>query len=620
LNKSVKRRVVTAVGAVVIFAGDVLTHAHVLAAEKGHVLSFWEWSDVVLQGLLLVAVLDVLVHLWIFDVNFGEAFESIRDHFPAEKAERTMSDLHEGLRMLRSSLPIRIFGLQRAEPQFQARLQTLTAEFQNDLQRLSEGYYEEPLNNEISNISIDIYSELKSSAFCTALQQHLNIFIDLKRSSELVSANDAAGERLYKLYNARMITRLFILEGWAAVPKYLQLLRQQYDKFVDVRVIFTDQVRDAGIYDEELDFGIWDENLVMKITGPRGAPRLVVSTRKTELERANFIRSTLDARSMDWATFNRRLREPMNQNWGDFATEGRMLRLPPPNGPGEHDVNVMFSEAKKALPSRGGNLGILGLTAPLISKALELKKDSNPDLYIEVVDIRSDPAESNGVEFTSANWLVWEPEKQFDAVIGDDILCNLRLWQFPLLFERLDSALKPDGLFIVRTTINPGSVVNIDPNLMVELLRDKREPLENLWAGPDASTPERKSERETAAYELAWPLLHNRTFYDQGVPNGFDLGAWNRWIEHEFRNSPLDSAFRLHLNLKYGVEITSASTAYLRERAAAYHFEALEKDVQSIWASDPRYQAIDPSGEIATRFKEHYKIFIFRKISGRQKH
>ncbi len=492
----------------------------------------------------------------------------------------------------------------------------VSVNFQKELTLLGEGYYEQLMEEGISNISIDIYSTLKDHTFCTARQDHLNIFSkDIARGPDLSKANDDAAERLFREHGREMITRLFIFDGWSDTSKHYALMRNQKEHHVDVRVIFLHQIRTAGIADHNLDFGIWDNRLVMKITGSNKIPRLVVSTKAHELDRANEIRAELNKHAVSWEKFNNDLREPMNLNWGNFAAEKRLLRLPPPNGPGEKDLKVVLDQVKPALAhqNKPSRLAILGLTGPILDEIAAFRESSKANLDVECVDIRAEPGEREKVRYVCKNWLEWMPGANFDAVIGDDILCNLRIWQIPLLFEKLNGALGINGMFVVRTTINPGLSAGIDPDSMGDLLREKREALEAVWGGPDAASAARKQERETAAYELAWPLLHHAKFYDS-TTNEFDLGRWNLWLNQELRHTPADSAYKLHLDLKYQVRITSILESDLRSIAEQHGFEVATNEVQSIWESDLRYRAIDPDGVIASRFKEHYKIFTFRKI------
>jgi hypothetical protein len=230
---------------------------------------------------------------------------------------------------------------------------------------------------------------------------------------------------------------------------------------LQVKVIFKRQVkalyktssnRDFDRLYEGLDFGLWDEDLVMSIVrkddGSRRMRVSVAGAERTSMEKRKGELSA-EAKNFEELFDINHLGKSVN-TWSNFSD---LISLVPPNGPHEEDVARMLAMASDSLQKRyqqvKGRITILGLTQGLLDAAKTLQQ-FNKDLDVEVIDQRGYHRDLEKIRPESANWLKLGTEyrsgrNSSDVIIGDDIICNIAPWQLPIFFESIGSLLKPGG-------------------------------------------------------------------------------------------------------------------------------------------------------------------------------
>jgi hypothetical protein len=256
---------------------------------------------------------------------------------------------------------------------------------------------------------------------------------------------------------------------------------------------------------------------------------------------------------------------------------------------------------------------VFGLTHRLIHEADALRNSGQKfqDIEVEVVDCREyRPPEINAtIKFEQANWLEWKPKSACDVVIGDDVLCNLGVWQIPMFFQSLARGMKPGGLFVVRTT------AIFSPHLMHPSRREVAIRLKHIKEEVEKRPKPVGLEliNESSVYEIAWPMMHSEEFYDDRSLM-FDLANWDNFVKEEFRS---DTAFANRLRLPYNVRVTSLDYGQLKEMALPW-FEIAQEEiaVHSVWESDINLKTLPAADEIAAGFRQYYRILVFRRASG----
>jgi len=249
----------------------------------------------------------------------------------------------------------------------------------------------------------------------------------------------------------------------------------------------------------------------------------------------------------------------------------------------------------------------LGLTQELINAAKSLREENrNKGLNTEVIDCRAylPPKIDDGFLFRQANWLEWQPDEQCDVVIGDDILCNLGVWQVPMFFESMAHVIKAGGIFIVRTTaVYSPDLMHPTRHEISLRLKHIKEAIEKKPGALDWGLI-----NQSAVYEVAWPLMHSSDFYDEKTCM-FDFSKWDEFVKEEF---PFDVAFANRLRLPYNVRATSLNYGDLKNMALPW-FEIIQEEIpaHSIWESDERYNTLPGAEDIAFSFKQYYRILIF---------
>jgi hypothetical protein len=109
---------------------------------------------------------------------------------------------------------------------------------------------------------------------------------------------------------------------------------------------------------------------------------------------------------------------------------------------------VRFATRNVRSKSKTVALGILGLTPALAISAVDSPEVESVTL-IDQADVIEESVSSK-VERVTANWL--EPSgRQFDSLVGDEVLNNLTVNQYPMFFERCAEMLEPGSSMVLRT-------------------------------------------------------------------------------------------------------------------------------------------------------------------------
>jgi SAM-dependent methyltransferase len=558
---------------------------------------------------------EVLFHLFGFTLRYGAVLDGMREACPPEEKPHALALVKQltasAERFRGHSIPIRLLTKRPAEWCLQDRFDEIVDQLQQDLGDLEKKRFSVEMKD-VLEPSLRVCREIKRAAFCTALGKHLGIFLETGRGKLLLEANYAAALRIKAVGGG--FTRLFILQSMAAVTARVHELMSDNDKngirvLVIMRQTVSDVLRKNSLRkdaDDELDFGLWDDSYKMTITGDENSRWMHVSAADEDLEEARELKRVLEEAARPWAQFRQDMRKPINGPGSAWSSSPeRILNLPPPNGPYKGDTTIMFDEAERAIPDNGA-VAVLGLTHALIEQARGLLSRKK-NLSIEVVDCRDyhPPSIEKGLQFRSVNWLEWRPRHSCDVIVGDDVLCNLGVWQIPDFFEVLGSALKPGGLFIVRTTAvyTPG-VMHPGEQETLRRIKEMREPIMNL------SNTMTDLEKQSAIYEIAWPMLHSSDFYESESCT-FDLGKWDEVIHREFAH---DTQFGNQLRLPYKVRVTSLDYALLKEMASR-QFEILREEIpaHSIWQDDARYNVLPSAKSIAETFQQYYRTVVFSR-------
>jgi hypothetical protein len=324
------------------------------------------------------------------------------------------------------------------------------------------------------------------------------------------------------------------------------------------------------------------------------------------LETARLVIADLRGTAKTWREFTQLFQTPINEE--QWETGRRMLvALPAPNGPAEADCRVMCEYLVKELRA-DDRVAIYGLTKLLIDTVARVVVE-HADLKVQcdVVDHRvyreSTPRPS--VRFCEGNWITWRPEIKYRAILGDDVVPNLGVWQVPLFFRALSDAIVPGGHFITRTA------AMYSPDAMHPSWADGMNRLRLFDAESSTHVEGLGLEdlSEGVVYEVAWPTLHGAEFYDDGR-SSLDFGAWDQRLYSEVGS--ID--FKAKLRLPYGHEVTVLDYGRLQELARPYfHIVEEEYPVHSVWGSTEKLQPIKETKQTVDRFREYYKILVFER-------
>lgn len=254
-------------------------------------------------------------------------------------------------------------------------------------------------------------------------------------------------------------------------------------------------------------------------------------------------------------------------------------------------------------------IAIYGLTTLLINSITGLIESDFETLNIscDVVDSRpyTSTVPNPKLRYVEANWVNWSPDVKYRAVVGDDVITNLGVWQIPLFFRALHNAMLPGGRFITCTT------AMYSPDTMHPSWRESLNKLR--WFDPLHSSHipglGLADLTEGVVYEIAWPTLHSDEFYDARC-RCFDFGSWDRQLAYE-QNS---TDFKSKLRLQYKHRVTSLDYGELKRLAQPFFRVVDELPVYSVWDSTERLGLVPDAELVASKFREYYRILVFERI------
>lgn len=556
-----------------------------------------QWETALAVGLFA----EILLQVFRFRAEYGGFLSRLSEGFEdREHPFEALTDLHQ------HTIPLALLTNRPPEPVFQHQFDRLIGDMKKNLEALDRGHFAVPMED-VQDVSFEVCDSLNESAFCTAPQANLEIFMS-RRGGELKEANFKAATRLK---DKGKFTRLFIFDSMSSIKKeYFSLMEENYENDVTVRVALASTIEDTlkkHYWDERADFGLWDDEYLITITNPSSGTRLMeVSKDENLLRVARKVVAELAEIAWSWEEFGQEFTVPINEaHWS--TTPEKLVKLESPNGPASTDCAVMCDDAMEVLQP-DDHLAVFGLTNALIQE-ISHKLGDQPDMRLscDVVDSRIYRGDSlgDGVGYVKANWLEWAPGPKYRVVLGDDVIPNLGLWQIPLFFRNLYRAMVPGGRFITRTsamyspdTIHPTWIESLNKLRMFD--PDNGTHIANLDL-TDIS--------EGVVYEVAWPALHGDGFYDKHCAC-IDIGEWDRRLVLE-QDSP---DFKHKVHLPYHYTVTSLDYGRLKELAAPFFQVVDEHPVHCVWDNDTRLQANPGAKDIAERFHEYYRILVFERL------
>jgi hypothetical protein len=504
------------------------------------------------------------------------------------------------------SLPLQLLEDTPREWVFRQQFDRLAREFRQNLRDIEAGTFTTPLQD-VQDISFDVCESLTKSAFCTAPEVNLNLFRTAK-GHDLKKANFDAAARLE---GNGGFTRMFIFKSFASIaPEDYLLMKENVANKVRVLVALEHKIAlvlKRHNWDARSDFGLWDGEYLMTIRNDTGDGRTMeVSNDKQMLATARDVVKELQEIASDWHTFEQEFSTPLNgAKWTDIHGH-KMVRYEEPNGPAVDDCDAMIALADGMLQSHDV-VAVYGLTGRLID-AVGTAIATKPDLELtcDIIDGRrcTEQAHDKRIAYRVANWLAWKPSRRYRAVFGDDVIPNLGIWQIPLFFRRLYDSMLPGGRFITRTTaIYTSSPMHPSWNESLARLRrfDRSSPTHI-----DGLTPADLT--EGAVYEIAWPTLHSREFYDSEQCS-LDFGGWDKRLKSE----PGDADFLAKLRLQYNHRVTSLEFERLKQLASPYFEVVDDYPVHSVWAANGKLAGLPEALQVSERFREYYRILVFER-------
>jgi hypothetical protein len=589
LGSSLSRRKAAAIeGGIAFLAIVVAAGVHEISHDVGLSLAVALFAEILLQ------ILRFRFELGPFLSGLAEGF-TVQEH-----PFQLLTDLS------RRSMPLTLLAKRPQETIFQERFDELIAALQHDLEDLDQGHFVVPMHD-VQDVSFDVCKSLEKSAFCTAPQGNLEIFMT-SRGQELKKANfDAA----HDLKGKGGFTRLFIFEDFSSIRReHLSLMEENYENAVEVLIALAEDVNrtlDNYGWQQRGDFGLWDDRyLITIISKSSGDRQMEVSTDEKLLDTARLLVKELTEVAWSWTKFEAELVVPVNEKHWSTKPE-RLVDLEPPNGPAKADCETMWGAAFDVLRP-GDRVALYGLTKSLIASLAEaITRHANMAIGCDIVDSRAYRNEPphQGTLYVDKNWLEWEPDVKYRVVFGDDVIPNLGVWQVPLFFEKLAKAIPPGGRFITRTAAIFSSSVS-HPHFDEALNKLRVFDPQNLshveGIGLDDLT-------EGVVYEVAWPALHSSEFFDQ---NGcrIDVGNWDRKLSRETDNSD----FKAKVELPYKQIVTALDSGQLEEFSAPYFRIIDEKDVYSVWGNTPQLQVHPQADTVINRFRDYYRILVFERV------
>jgi hypothetical protein len=550
-----------------------------------------QWATALAVGLFS----EILLQVFRFRAEYGTFLSALAEgHSERDHPFDLLSQLSS------HAIPLTLLTNPPSEPIFRTRFDDLVTELHANLKALDRGHFVVPMED-VQDVSFEVSDSLENSAFCTAPQENLEIFMS-RRGGELKESNFKAASRLESKGG---FARLFIFDNLSSIKwRYLQLMEENHKRGVNVLVALTADVEEAlkkHYWEERSDFGLWDDKYLITIRNINGGRMMEVSKDESLLKAARKVINELKEVAWGWEDFwHEFIRPRSEQQWS--TTPERLLELSSPNGPSSDDCDAMRESALETLQP-GDTVAIYGLTKPLSDSVRSIE-----DVTCHVVDCRlyNDGNTGHPAEFIRANWLEWIPQTPYHVVLGDDVIPNLGLWQIPLFFRNLYRAMAPGGRFITRTsamyspdTIHPSWAESLNKLRMFDPSN-----------GTHVSSLQLDDLHEGVVYEVAWPALHGEEFYDPQC-GCIDLGAWDKKLSAEAD----DTDFLGKVRLPYQHVITSLDYGQLKELALPYFQIVDEQPVHCAWESEDKLQAAPGAKDIASRFSEYYRILVFERLS-----
>jgi SAM-dependent methyltransferase len=484
-------------------------------------------------------------------------------------------------------------------------------DFKRNTQLISDGSYT-LLMDDIQDVSLKVCDQMEQGAFCTALEENLDIF-DTSRGAELLSAQYSAATRLATSQDTRTgFTRLFLFDDISHINRRnFHLMRENSKNKIEVLIAQKQSI--ASIFrrfelENRMDFGKWKHNLLMEIIGTEPERHLHVSKKDEDIRKANLLIRELRSAAYNYEEFLQHFKTAVNVRF--WSTEPEVaLRLDVPDGPHEVDCENLL---KIALGNGHDvkRLGIYGLTQNLIDGASKFTNSSSHNLLgIDVIDARyyAPPKKSLLVNYIKANWLEWEPAGyKYDAIVADDVLCNLTFWQTQLFFEQVARTLNPNGLFLFRTTakFSPGLVNPTWDDFIAEVQQFDHTKEDS----PSSLTLDFLS--PGAVYEMAWPTLHTDRFYDSRS-RSLSFGDWNDAVTRDQR---ISVNLKNRLTFVRPLRLTSMEYQELRTMWMP-HFRVAQAELPaySKWENDSILAKYSGAKEVGRRFHEYYRLVVLQK-------
>ena len=563
--------------------------------------------------LALECFLHFFAFIWLYRHALDKILEwSNVDINPISEIEFIKSHIQD---IRNNTIPMRYALASEHEWPFGLLIAKREEEFISDIKAISDGVSTIPMDD-IPDVSVEVCDYMEAGAFCTALEENLEIF-DTRKGEELLEKQCTTARRLADATSRDTgFTRLFIFDSLDRISKrHLEIMRLNKDSRIEVLVAERKGV--AGIFrryalENRMDFGRWKGNLLMEIIGRERSNRYLHITRKSDDIRIidSLIKDLREA-AWDYDMFVKHFVRPMNVSiWSTQPQES--LRLDVPDGPHDLDCRTMFRFLSTAKSE--ANIAIFGLTQLLMDHAESLMDDvAHTIRSVDVIDARPyAPPRRSKINFLCKNWLEkFGDDGRYDFIVGDDVLCNLTLWQTPMFFENVARSLADDGLFVCRTTgiFSPGTA-NPSWEEIVEEFRkfdgkpgdvDARLTLSLLSPG--------------AVYEMAWPTLHTSQFYHE-ESRQISFGAWNEAVMKSDTNFSAD--LRNRLRFRRSLKLSSVPYEELQEAWAPY-LNAVQAPLPAIsrWEVDTGLAQYPRAAEVSARFHEYYKILVLRRaVSG----
>jgi hypothetical protein len=557
-----------------------------------------QWETALAVGLFA----EILLQVFRFRAEYGAFLSRLSEGFEdREHPFEVLADLHQ------HTIPLALLTNRPPEQIFQNQFDHLIDELRKNLEALDGGHFVVPMED-VQDVSFQVCDSLNESAFCTAPQANLEIFMS-RRGSELKEANFQAAARLKE---KGQFTRLFIFDSMSSIKKeYFSLMEENHQSDVTVLVTLASTIEETlkkYYWDERADFGLWDNEYLITITNASSGTRLMeVSKDENLLRAARKVIAELAETAWSWEDFRREFAAPINEaHWS--TTPEKLVRLESPNGPAPADCAAMCESALEVLQPHD-RVAVYGLTNALIEQTGHVF-DTRPDMQLscDVVDCRVYRSDSlnDGFNYVKANWLEWTPRSEYRVVIGDDVIPNLGLWQVPLFFRSLYRAIAPGGRFITRSsamyspdTIHPTWIESLNKLRMFD-----------PGNGTHVSGLDLEDLSEGAVYEVAWPALHGDGFYDEHC-SCIDIGEWDKRLV--FEQDTVD--FKRKILLPYHYTVTSLDYGRLKELAAPFFQVVDEHPVHCVWDCEERLQANPGAKDIAERFHEYYRILVFERLA-----